>query len=94
MKMSQREKSLLMIVSCVLVAVLYFQFIFSPKQNKVSQLENELFDVQTRYDQVMEILVHLNQEKTKIKKITASVSETTSVLYPTLDSRKNYFSFR
>ena len=68
MKMSQREKSLLMIVSCVLVAVLYFQFIFSPKQNKVNQLENELFDVQTRYDQVMENISSLESRKDKIKK--------------------------
>ena len=88
MKMSQREKSLLMIVSCVLVAVLYFQFIFSPKQNKVNQLENELFDVQTRYDQVMENISSLESRKDKIKKITASVSETTSVLYPTLIQEK------
>ena len=88
MKMSQREKSLLMIVSCVLVAVLYFQFIFSPKQNQVSQLENELFDVQTRYDQVMENISSLESRKEKIKKITASVSETTSVLYPTLIQEK------
>ena len=88
MKMSQREKNLLIIVSCVLAAVLYFQFIFTPKQEEISQLENELFDVQTRYDQVMQNINSLQSRKEKIKKITASISESTSVLYPTLIQEK------
>lgn len=86
--MSQREKNLLIIVSCVLAAVLYFQFIFTPKQEEISQLENELFDVQTRYDQVMQNINSLQSRKEKIKKITASISESTSVLYPTLIQEK------
>ena len=88
MKMSQREKNLLIIVSCVLVAVLYFQFIFVPKQDEIDQLENELFDVQTRYDQVMQNINSLQSRKEKIKKITASISESTSTLYPTLIQEK------
>lgn len=88
MKMSQREKNLLIIVSCVLVAVLYFQFIFVPKQDEIAQLENELFDVQTRYDQVMQNINSLQSRKEKIKKITASISENTSALYPTLIQEK------
>lgn len=88
MKMSQREKNLLIIVSCVLAAVLYFQFIFTPKQVEIAQLENELFDVQTRYDQVMQNINSLQSRKEKIKKITASISESTSVLYPTLIQEK------
>ena len=88
MKMSQREKNLLIIVSCVLVAVLYFQFIFVPKQDEIAQLENELFDVQTRYDQVMQNINSLQSRKEKIKKITASISESTSTLYPTLIQEK------
>lgn len=86
--MSQREKNLLIIVSCVLVAVLYFQFIFVPKQDEIAQLENELFDVQTRYDQVMQNINSLQSRKEKIKKITASISENTSALYPTLIQEK------
>lgn len=86
--MSQREKNLLIIVSCVLAAVLYFQFIFTPKQVEIAQLENELFDVQTRYDQVMQNINSLQSRKEKIKKITASISESTSVLYPTLIQEK------
>lgn len=88
MKMSQREKNLLIIVSCVLAAVLYFQFIFVPKQDEIAQLENELFDVQTRYDQVMQNINSLQSRKEKIKKITASISENTSALYPTLIQEK------
>lgn len=66
--MSQREKNLLIIVSCVLAAVLYFQFIFTPKQVEIAQLENELFDVQTRYDQVMQNINSLQSRKEKNKK--------------------------
>ena len=66
MKISQREKNLLIAVSCVLVAVLYYQFIFAPKQDEIQNLEQELSDVQLRYDQVMENIATLDKRKEKI----------------------------
>lgn len=88
MKISQREKNLLIAVSCVLVAVLYYQFIFVPKQDEIEGLEQELSDVQLRYDQVMENIATLEKRKDKIIKVSAGITEKTNVLYPTLIQEK------
>lgn len=88
MKMSQHEKNLLILVSFVLVAVLYYQFIFTPKQNEIATLEQELFNVQTRYDQVMENIATLEERKNQIIKVSAGITEETNGLYPTLIQEK------
>lgn len=88
MKISQREKNLLIAVSCVLVAVLYYQFIFAPKQDEIQNLEQELSDVQLRYDQVMENIATLDKRKEKIIKLSAGITEKTNALYPTLIQEK------
>lgn len=84
MKISQREKFLLILVTCVLVGVLYYQFIFVKQQEKLAMLEGQLIEVQTRHDQVMSNIETLPQRQEKIKGLTASINERTSVYYPTL----------
>lgn len=88
MKMSQREKFLLILVSCILVVVLYYQFIFVPQQEKLTVLEGQLMEVQARHDQVMSNIATLPQRQEKIKGLTASISERTSTYYPTLIQEK------
>ena len=88
MKISQREKFLLMLVSVVLVTVLYYQFIFVNQQEKLTTLEGQLAEVQVRYDQVMSNIATLPQRQEKIKGLTASISERTAVYYPTLIQEK------
>lgn len=88
MKISQREKFLLILVSCILVVVLYYQFIFVPQQEKLTVLEGQLMEVQARHDQVMSNIATLPQRQEKIKGLTASISERTSTYYPTLIQEK------
>ncbi|MCU7195390.1 hypothetical protein GMA43_05485 [Turicibacter sanguinis] len=88
MKISQREKYLLMVVGCVLVVVLYYQFVLTPQKEKVATLEGQLMEVQARYDQVMSNIATLPQRQEKIKGLTASISERTSAYYPTLIQEK------
>lgn len=88
MKISQREKYLLMVVGCVLVAVLYYQFVLTPQKEKIATLEGQLMEVQTRHDQVMSNIATLPQRQEKIKGLTASISERTSTYYPTLIQEK------
>lgn len=88
MKISQREKYLLMVVACVLVAVLYYQFVLTPQKEKIATLEGQLMEVQTRHDQVMSNIATLPQRQEKIKGLTASISERTSTYYPTLIQEK------
>lgn len=88
MKISQREKYLLMVVGCVLVAVLYYQFVYTPQQEKIATLEGQLIEVQTRHDQVMTNIATLSQRQEKIKGQTASINQRTSVYYPTLIQEK------
>ena len=51
MKMSQREKYLLTIVGCILVGVLYYQFLYTSQKEKLELAKNELMEVQARHDQ-------------------------------------------
>ncbi|HAX72922.1 MAG TPA: hypothetical protein DCY20_05310 [Firmicutes bacterium] len=88
MKMSQREKYLLMIVGSVLVAVLYFQFVFAPQRERITELQGELFTVQTRYDEVMSNIRSLQKRQEQIKGLNMSISEKTAPFYPTLIQEK------
>lgn len=88
MKVSQREKNLLIATGGILIAVLYYQFILVPNQNEVVALQQELSTIQTRYNQVMENIATLEERKDQIIKISAGVTEKTSTLYPTLIQEK------
>ena len=84
MKISQREKYLLTLIGCVLVGVLYYQFMYVPQQEKLAQKELELQDTQIRYDEVMQNIATLEARQEKIKGISANVNELTYDYYPTL----------
>lgn len=88
MKISQREKFLLILVSCILVVTLYSQFILVPQKEKLTALEGQLVEVQERHDQVMSNIATLPQRQENIKGLVASISERTSAYYPTLIQEK------
>lgn len=88
MKISQREKFLLILVSCILVVTLYYQCVLVPQKEKLATLEGQLVEVQERYDQVMSNIATLQQRQENIKGLVASISERTSAYYPTLIQEK------
>ena len=88
MKMSQREKYLLTIVGCILVGVLYYQFLYTSQKEKLELAKNELMEVQARHDQVMSNIATLPKRQEDIKGLTASITERTSSYYPTLIQEK------
>ena len=88
MKMSQREKYLLTIVGCILVGVLYYQFLYTSQKEKLELAKNELREVQARHDQVMSNIATLPKRQKDIKGLTASITERTSSYYPTLIQEK------
>lgn len=88
MKISQRERNLLILVGCILVGVLYYQFIYTSQKEKLEVAESNLMTVQTRHDQIMSNIATLEQRQEKIKVLTASITELTSVYYPTLIQEK------
>lgn len=88
MKMSQREKYLLTIVGCILVGVLYYQFLYTSQKEKLELAKNQLFEVQARHDQVMSNIATLPKRQKDIKGLTASITERTSSYYPTLIQEK------
>ena len=88
MKMSQREKYLLTIVGCILVGVLYYQFLYTSQKEKLELAKNQLMEVQARHDQVMSNIATLPKRQKDIKGLTASITERTSSYYPTLIQEK------
>ena len=88
MKMSQREKYLLTIVGCILVGVLYYQFLYTSQKEKLELAKSKLMEVQARHDQVMSNIATLPKRQKDIKGLTASITERTSSYYPTLIQEK------
>ncbi len=84
MKMSQREKYLLTLIGCVLVGVVYYQFVYVPHQDTIAIKEAELQETQIRYDEVMRNIATLEERQERIKGISANVNEKTYPYYPTI----------
>ncbi|MDE5977895.1 MAG: type II secretion system protein M [Turicibacter sp.] len=88
MQISQRDKNLLIIIGGILIAALYYQFVFSPNRAKIAELDNELSTIETRYNQVMQNIATLETRKKTITKLSTAIIEKTSDLYPTLIQEK------
>ena len=52
MKISNREKTLLCIVGSVAIAVLYYNFIFTPQSEKLEQKKTERANIEQKYENV------------------------------------------
>ncbi len=63
MKISQREKYLLTLIGCLLVGVVYYQFIYVPHQDTIATKEAELQETQIRYDEVMRNIATLEERQ-------------------------------
>ncbi len=88
MKINQREKYLLAITGCVLIAIVYYQFVYVSQVEKIAQQEVELQDMQIRYEEVMQNIATLEERQEKIKGLSARINDITYDYYPELIQEK------
>lgn len=83
MNISKREKVMLSSLGIVLVGVLYYQFIYTKQIEKVDTLEIKRNEVETKYNEVMDTIMALEQKQNRI-----------SSMYSTLDMKASkYYSY-
>ncbi len=88
MKINQREKYLLALTGCVLIAIVYYQFVYVSQVEKIAQQEVELQDMQIRYEEVMQNIATLEERQEKIKGLSARINDITYDYYPELIQEK------
>ncbi len=88
MKINQREKYLLALTGCVLIAIVYYQFVYVSQIEKIAQQEVELQDMQIRYEEVMQNIATLEERQEKIKGLSARINDITYDYYPELIQEK------
>ena len=84
MKISQRDKGILMIIIGITILFLYYQFIFLKDRSKVKQLSQNLAAIEMRHEQVLENISTLQTRLKTIEQLSTSIAERTNQLYPTL----------
>lgn len=82
MKITKKEKYLLGILGAVLLSVLYYQFVYTPQINKYEELNISKNEKQQEYDDIMNTINKMDEQKGKAKGLTQIISEKSSMFYP------------
>lgn len=88
MKLSSKEKILLVLLGSILVSVSYYQLSYTKQIDKISILEEKRNNLQTRYEEVKEMLAKLEEKQEEIGFITSSINLKAKTFYPTLIQEK------
>lgn len=88
MKMSKREKNLLIFLAVTIVLVGYYQFVYLKQSAKVSQLRNEKDSTQSRYNVAMDTINSLETKEGDLKILNAKISDKSQNLYPAIIQEK------
>lgn len=84
MKISKKEKLLLIMLVTILLSVIYYQAVYVSQREQLAQLEVDKQEIKARYDQVMETISTLEQRQERIEQSYLNISEESKEFYPTL----------
>ena len=84
MKATKKEKILLGALSGILIAVLYYQFVFSVQSEKLKEQKLLREEAQNEFDKAMDTINNLETNKENLKIVRASVIDKTSSFYPAI----------
>lgn len=88
MKVSSREKYLLVILGSVLTCILYYQFIFSNQYAKVTELQKQKSELKSKYETTVAFVNSLDKKKEDLKSLNSKIYSKTLVLYPSIIQEK------
>ena len=88
MKISKREKKLLSILIPILIAFLYYQFIYIKQSEKVKVKRSEKEVVESRYEEVMKNIKNLQVKEEEVNTLKNTVTTKAEVLYPKIIQEK------
>lgn len=82
MNITKKEKYLLGILGAVLISVLYYQFVYTPQINKYEELNTAKNEKQQEYNDIINTINKIDEQKGKAKGLTQIISEKSSIFYP------------
>lgn len=83
MKISEKEKRLLIILGFVLIGFLYYQFGYQTLIGMVENKTSQKQEVETKYNNAMSTINDMANQKSKEKILNAKINQEASPLYPT-----------
>ena len=88
MKISKREKTLLLILLPVLITFLYYQFIYIKQSDVVKAKRSEKEKVELRYEEVKRNIKNLEAKEEEVNTLKNNVATKARVLYPDIIQEK------
>ena len=88
MKISKKEKTMLLALATVGLGIVYYQFIYKVQIEKVQQLAVRKEQLQEEYDGVLQTIRTLEERKGKIKIYNSNIKEKSKIYYPQIIQEK------
>lgn len=88
MKVSKREKLLLVLLAFVAIGVIYYQFIYVKQVAKLDELKAQEQEVNSKYETMLTKVNTIDKNKTDIKIYRESIGSKSMLLYPELYQEK------
>lgn len=85
---SKRDKCIIIGLLAVILAVLYYSFIYKDQSEKLKSAQEEKQEAITEYNRVIAELETLDERKGNIKEFIASAQNKSSVFYPDISQAK------
>ena len=88
MKMSNRERNLLMIVLTVAVGLLYYKFVYTPQSEKLANKKTERSAIELEYEADKQEIAKIDARKASLTKLKVEADEATKNYYPQIIQEK------
>lgn len=88
MKISKKEKFLLGLLGIIFINVVYYQFVFTPQAEKVSERRAERDEKEKEYNDVMNMINNLQAKKLEVKVLNSNILDKSKGFYPVLLQEK------
>lgn len=84
MKMSKREKRMLLVLGIFGIVVLYYQCVYTALVNKVEEKTNAKNQIEQNYNKAMDTIKSLDTQKSRVKMLKAKIDDESAPFYPTI----------
>ena len=88
MKISKREKILLLILLPILITFLYYQFIYTKQSDALKAKRSEKESAELRYEEVMKNIKSLDVKEEEVNTLKNNVTTKAGILYPDIIQEK------
>lgn len=84
MKISKREKLMLLILGIFVLGILYYQFGYTTLVRKIEEKTVQKNDIEQKYNRAMNIINSMESQKGKVKILNAKINDEAAPFYPTI----------